>query len=107
METGTQISQGQDLVRILGTETAGQMAPETKTESAPAVQAPASSTQQTQAPVQTTEQPIAAKAVTAVGGATRIGSNANVYAGPAARKTARELGVELSQVKGSGNRVAY
>lgn len=104
VETGTQISQGQDLVRILGTETAGQMAPEAKTESAPAVQAPASSTQQTQAPVQATEQPIAAKAVTAVGGATRIGSNANVYAGPAARKTARELGVELSQVKGSGNR---
>ncbi|WP_407305012.1 2-oxo acid dehydrogenase subunit E2 [Acinetobacter sp.] len=101
VEMGQSVSQGLALVTIEGeVKAAAQAAPaakadiqqlEPKPEAAPAKLAPA---EQAQAPVAASGSDKLSKEQSA--------ANAKVYAGPAVRKLARELGVVLSQVKASG-----
>jgi len=96
VELGQSVSQGVALVTIEGqVKAATQAAPvakaEAKPEAAPAKSAPAV---QAQAPVTASGSDKLTKEQSA--------ANAKVYAGPAVRKLARELGVVLSQVKASG-----
>ncbi|NNH76836.1 pyruvate dehydrogenase complex dihydrolipoyllysine-residue acetyltransferase [Acinetobacter sp. ANC 5380] len=95
VELGQSVSQGVALVTIEGqvkATTQAAPAPTAKAEAAPAKSAPA---------VQVVQAPVAAS------GSDKLtkeqsAANAKVYAGPAVRKLARELGVVLSQVKASG-----
>ena len=97
VELGQSVSQGVALVTIEGeVKAAAQAAPapaakaEAKPEAAPAKSAPV----EAQAPVIASGSDKLTKEQSA--------ANAKVYAGPAVRKLARELGVVLSQVKASG-----
>jgi pyruvate dehydrogenase E2 component (dihydrolipoamide acetyltransferase) len=64
---------------------------------------PPKSTAQPQAAVQTPTQPVAQKAVTPNAPAIESTvNNSDVYAGPAVRQTARQLGVNLHNVKATG-----
>ncbi|NNG82114.1 2-oxo acid dehydrogenase subunit E2 [Acinetobacter sp. ANC 5378] len=96
VELGQSVSQGVALVTIEGkVKAAAQAVPvakaEAKPEAAPAKSAPVV---QAQAPVVASGSDKLTKEQSA--------ANAKVYAGPAVRKLARELGVVLSQVKASG-----
>lgn len=98
LQAGQQVSQGVLLATI---EAEGQApaAPAAKAESAPAPQ--------TAAPKAATPAPTQAVSAPASSGNDKLtkeqeAENAKVYAGPAVRKLARELGVVLSQVKTSG-----
>lgn len=95
LQAGQQVSQGVLLATI---EAEGQ-APAAKAESAPA---PQTAAPKAAAPAATQSAPVASTS-----GADKLtkeqeAENAKVYAGPAVRKLARELGVVLSQVKTSG-----
>lgn len=93
LQAGQQVSQGVLLATIEAEGQAPAAAPAAKAESAPA---------QAAAPAATQSEPVASTS-----GADKLtkeqeAENAKVYAGPAVRKLARELGVILSQVKTSG-----
>ena len=93
---GQNVSEGVALVTI---EAEGQAAPAPAAAKAEAVPAPKA------APAQAA--PSAVQAAPAVQGADKLSkeqnaANAKVYAGPAVRKLARELGVVLAEVKASG-----
>lgn len=99
LQAGQQVSQGVLLATIEAEGQAPAAAPAAKAESAPAPQAAAP---KAAAPAATQSAP-----VTSTSGADKLtkeqeAENAKVYAGPAVRKLARELGVVLSQVKTSG-----
>ncbi|AZB91790.1 2-oxo acid dehydrogenase subunit E2 [Acinetobacter pittii] len=99
LQAGQQVSQGVLLATIEAEGQAPAAAPAAKAESAPAPQAAAS---KAAAPAATQSAPVASTS-----GADKLtkeqeAENAKVYAGPAVRKLARELGVVLSQVKTSG-----
>ena len=105
VEMGQNVSEGIALVTI---EAEGQaaVAPAAKAEpaqAAPKITAPQA---EAKAPVAEVKASVAA-AKTAQNGADKLSkeqhaANANVYAGPAVRKLARELGVVLAEVKASG-----
>ncbi|HEC0040743.1 2-oxo acid dehydrogenase subunit E2 [Acinetobacter baumannii] len=95
LQAGQQVSQGVLLATI---EAEGQ-APAAKAEAAPAPQAAAP---KAAAPVATHSAPAASTSGTDKLTKEQEAENAKVYAGPAVRKLARELGVILSQVKTSG-----
>lgn len=95
LQAGQQVSQGVLLATIEAEGQAPAAAPAAKAEAAPAPQTAA-------APAATQSAPVASTS-----GADKLtkeqeAENAKVYAGPAVRKLARELGVILSQVKTSG-----
>jgi pyruvate dehydrogenase E2 component (dihydrolipoamide acetyltransferase) len=95
VEMGQSVSQGMALVTIEGqvkAATQAAPAPAAKAEAAPA--AKSAPVAQVQAPVVASGSDKLTKEQSA--------ANAKVYAGPAVRKLARELGVVLSQVKASG-----
>lgn len=99
LQAGQQVSQGVLLATIEAEGQAPAAAPAAKAESAPAPQAAAPKTA-SPAPTQAVSAP-------ASSGNDKLtkeqeAENAKVYAGPAVRKLARELGVVLSQVKTSG-----
>ncbi|MCU4556547.1 2-oxo acid dehydrogenase subunit E2 [Acinetobacter pittii] len=99
LQAGQQVSQGVLLATIEVEGQAPAAAPAAKAESAPAPQAAAP---KAAAPAATQSAPVASTS-----GADKLtkeqeAENAKVYAGPAVRKLARELGVVLSQVKTSG-----
>ncbi len=99
LQAGQQVSQGVLLATI---EAEGQ-APA----AAPAAKAEAASAPQAAAPKAATPAPTQAVSASASSGNDKLtkeqeAENAKVYAGPAVRKLARELGVVLSQVKTSG-----
>ncbi|MFW6744324.1 2-oxo acid dehydrogenase subunit E2 [Acinetobacter pittii] len=99
LQAGQQVSQGVLLATIEAEGQASAAAPAAKAESAPAPQAAAP---KAAAPAATQSAPVASTS-----GADKLtkeqeAENAKVYAGPAVRKLARELGVILSQVKTSG-----
>ncbi len=99
LQAGQQVSQGVLLATI---EAEGQ-APA----AAPAAKAEAASAPQAAAPKAATPAPTQAVSAPASSGNDKLtkeqeAENAKVYAGPAVRKLARELGVVLSQVKTSG-----
>ncbi len=89
---GDKVSEGDNIAK-LSVQSAGSPAA-----SAPTA-APSTSTASTPAP----SKPAAPAPVTSVDSASLVRSG-NVHAGPAVRKLARELGVDLGQVKGSGPR---
>lgn len=99
LQAGQQVSQGILLATIEAEGQAPAAAPAPKAEvAAPAAQA---SAPKAAAPAPTQSAPVAAS------GSDKLtkeqeAENAKVYAGPAVRKLARELGVVLSQVKTSG-----
>lgn len=99
LQAGQQVSQGVLLATIEAEGQAPAAAPAAKAEVAPAPQAAAP---KAAAPAPTQSAPVASTS-----GADKLtkeqeAENAKVYAGPAVRKLARELGVILSQVKTSG-----
>lgn len=99
LQAGQPVSQGVLLATIEAEGQAPAAAPAAKAESAPAPQAAAP---KAAAPAATQSAPVASTS-----GADKLtkeqeAENAKVYAGPAVRKLARELGVVLSQVKTSG-----
>ncbi|MDO7198245.1 2-oxo acid dehydrogenase subunit E2 [Acinetobacter pittii] len=99
LQAGQQVSQGVLLATIEAEGQAPAAAPAAKAESAPAPQAAA--------PIAATPAPTQAVSAPASSGNDKLtkeqeAENAKVYAGPAVRKLARELGVVLSQVKTSG-----
>lgn len=99
LQAGQQVSQGVLLATIEAEGQAPAAAPAAKAESAPAPQAAA--------PKAATSAPTQAVSAPASSGNDKLtkeqeAENAKVYAGPAVRKLARELGVVLSQVKTSG-----
>lgn len=99
LQAGQQVSQGVLLATIEAEGQAPAAAPAAKAESAPAPQAAA--------PKAATPTPTQAVSAPASSGNDKLtkeqeAENAKVYAGPAVRKLARELGVVLSQVKTSG-----
>ncbi|WP_227062517.1 2-oxo acid dehydrogenase subunit E2 [Acinetobacter pittii] len=99
LQAGQQVSQGVLLATIEAEGQAPAAAPAPKAESAPAPQAAA--------PKAATPAPTQAVSAPASSGNDKLtkeqeAENAKVYAGPAVRKLARELGVVLSQVKTSG-----
>lgn len=98
LQAGQQVSQGVLLATI---EAEGQApaAPVAKAEAAPAPQAAAP---KATAPAATQSAPVASTSGTDKLTKEQEAENAKVYAGPAVRKLARELGVILSQVKTSG-----
>jgi pyruvate dehydrogenase E2 component (dihydrolipoamide acetyltransferase) len=113
VEAGATVSEGDLLLRLRGaapaaaaepapTEKAAEPSPsrrEEKVDSQPAATSKVKDTgPATQEPVAPTPSPAAAP------GATVAPPERDVYAGPAVRKLARELGVELGQVSGSGPR---
>ncbi|KQE89385.1 2-oxo acid dehydrogenase subunit E2 [Acinetobacter lactucae] len=99
LQAGQQVSQGVLLATIEAEGQAPAAAPAAKAEVAPAPQAAAP---KAATPAQT--QAVAAPASSGNDKLTKEqeAENAKVYAGPAVRKLARELGVVLSQVKTSG-----
>lgn len=99
LQAGQQVSQGVLLATIEAEGQAPAVAPAAKAEAAPAPQAAAP---KAAAPAPT--QAVSAPASSGNDKLTREqeAENAKVYAGPAVRKLARELGVVLSQVKTSG-----
>lgn len=99
VQMGQNVSQGMALVSIEAKGQAAAVAQPAKVEAAPAVKAapapaaaPQAATSVEQAPVQSADK--LSKEQNA--------ANAKVYAGPAVRKLARELGVVLAEVKASG-----
>ncbi|QWZ61162.1 2-oxo acid dehydrogenase subunit E2 [Acinetobacter pittii] len=98
LQAGQQVSQGVLLATIEAEGQAPAAAPAAKAEVAPAPQAAA--------PKAATPAPTQAVSAPATGSdkltKEQEAENAKVYAGPAVRKLARELGVVLSQVKTSG-----
>lgn len=99
LQAGQQVSQGVLLATIEAEGQAPAAAPAAKAETAPAPQAAAPKAA-TPAPTQSVSAPTSS-------GNDKLtkeqeAENAKVYAGPAVRKLARELGVILSQVKTSG-----
>ncbi|RZH30146.1 biotin/lipoyl-binding protein [Acinetobacter pittii] len=99
LQAGQQVSQGVLLATIEAEGQAPAAAPATKAESAP--------TPQVAAPKAAAPAATQAVSVPASSGNDKLtkeqeAENAKVYAGPAVRKLARELGVVLSQVKTSG-----
>ncbi len=94
VEEGQQVSQGDVLLVLRGAAAAA--APESRSSPAPAAakSAPAPAAAQPSAPVAAapSDAPVSS------------GAGGNSYAGPAVRKLAREFGVPLAEVRGSGPR---
>ena len=93
LKVGDKVSQGSAILELLVSGSAPAPAKEEKPQSAPAAQAPSPQKASTPAP---------AAAAPAPAPAAETASDGDVYAGPAVRKLARELGVNLTQVKGTG-----
>lgn len=105
LQAGQQVSQGVLLATIEAEGQAPAAAPAAKAEAAPAPQAAAAP--KAAAPVATQSASAAPASAAPASGTDKLtkeqeAENAKVYAGPAVRKLARELGVILSQVKTSG-----
>ncbi|HEN9587653.1 TPA: 2-oxo acid dehydrogenase subunit E2 [Acinetobacter baumannii] len=101
LQAGQQVSQGVLLATIEAEGQAPAAAPAAKAE-AEAAPAPQAAAPKTAAPVATQSAPAAPASGTDKLTKEQEAENAKVYAGPAVRKLARELGVILSQVKTSG-----
>ncbi|PTV57080.1 2-oxo acid dehydrogenase subunit E2 [Acinetobacter seifertii] len=99
LQAGQQVSQGLLLATIEAEGQAPAAAPAAKAEAAPA---PQTAAPKATAPAATQSAPVVSTSGTDKLTKEQEAENAKVYAGPAVRKLARELGVILSQVKTSG-----
>jgi pyruvate dehydrogenase E2 component (dihydrolipoamide acetyltransferase) len=100
VKTGDAVSQGDKLLILKGAAAAGPASTSTSTSTPEPAAAPATSAAE---PVSTPNIQ-AAQAAPAPAEAAAGGERSGVYAGPAVRKLAREFGVALEQVSGSGPR---
>ena len=96
VQDGAVVGEGDPLVRLM-TQATGQAAAEQKPAPGKSAEPPAASTTKSQHA--SARLPVAAPQVAAV--ATAV-ADRKVHAGPAVRKQAREYGVQLAQVKGTG-----
>ncbi|MFT5482463.1 MAG: pyruvate dehydrogenase E2 component (dihydrolipoamide acetyltransferase) [Halieaceae bacterium] len=96
VKEGDQVSNGDPILRLLATGTA-EPAPVSAPASAAPAPAPASAVDGSSRSPRIVEMPASPASVAAT-------TDDTIYAGPAVRKTARELGVSLAQVTGSGPR---
>lgn len=97
---GQSVQQGMPILILSGVAGAKATQP---IQLAASVSTPAPSAPQPQSVVQTATQPIAPKAATpSTPLVESTANNSDVYAGPAVRQTARQLGVDLHNVKASG-----
>ncbi len=103
VEEGSSVTQGDPLMVVLASD-AGATAAETSTEVTAPVPEPMSAPapEPMAAPAAAPAEPVPAAAET-LSPSSRAGGG-DVYAGPAVRKLAREFGIELAQVTGSGPR---
>lgn len=104
--TGDSLAEGQQVATIVAADAAGSASAPAK-QKAPASESQASAEQAPEAAQPAAAQTAAAPqpaASRATGESKSSGKSASVYAGPAVRKLARELGVNLAEVQGSGPR---
>ncbi|MEZ2902597.1 2-oxo acid dehydrogenase subunit E2 [Acinetobacter terrestris] len=107
VEVGQSVSQGVALVTIEAEAKAAQAAPAAKAETQSESKPEAKTEPKPEAAPAKSASAEQAQALVAASGSDKLSkeqsaANAKVYAGPAVRKLARELGVVLSQVKASG-----
>lgn len=91
IKEGDKVSQGDVICQLEGSAPAAAAAPAPKAESAPAAAPAPAKTTSAGSPVTADNEVVAS-------------NSANVYAGPAVRKLARQLGADMSKVKASGPR---
>jgi len=102
VEVGLQVQEGDVLLSLIAKPSSGAtLAPSVSVDQAPS--AAASLAKAAQAPHET-PSPAQSGQATSAGQASVQPSGKNVYAGPAVRKTARQFGVELGLVKGTGRK---
>ena len=102
VEVGLQVQEGDVLLSLIAKPSSGPtLAPSVSVDQAPA--AVASLAKAAQAPHET-PSPAQSGQATSAGQASVQPSGKNVYAGPAVRKIARQFGVELGLVKGTGRK---
>ncbi len=100
---GDKVSEGDAILTLAVVSTTTTSETTTSGATADPVKAAASETTPASAPVSAPPKPVA-EAATAAGPQRGAGKVDEVYAGPSVRKLARQLGVDLSQVKPSGPR---
>ncbi len=100
---GDKVSEGDAILTLAVVSTTTTSETATSGATADPVKAAASETTPASAPVSAPPKPVA-EAATAAGPQRGAGKADEVYAGPSVRKLARQLGVDLSQVKPSGPR---
>lgn len=102
VEVGLQVQEGDVLLSLIAKPSSGPtLAPSVSVDQAPS--AAASLAKAAQAPHETSS-PAQSGEATSAGQASVQPSGKNVYAGPAVRKIARQFGVELGLVKGTGRK---
>jgi pyruvate dehydrogenase E2 component (dihydrolipoamide acetyltransferase) len=102
VEVGLQVQEGDVLLSLIAKPSSGPtLAPSVSVDQAPS--AAASLAKAAQAPHET-PSPAQSGQATSAGQASVQPSGKNVYAGPAVRKIARQFGVELGLVKGTGRK---
>lgn len=102
VEVGLQVQEGDVLLSLIAKPSSGAtLAPSVSVDQAPS--AAASLAKAAQAPHET-PSPAQSGQATSAGQASVQPSGKNVYAGPAVRKIARQFGVELGLVKGTGRK---
>ena len=102
VEVGLQVQEGDVLISLIAKPSSGAtLAPLVSVDQAPS--AAASLAKAAQAPHETSS-PAQSGQATSAGQASVQPSGKNVYAGPAVRKIARQFGVELGLVKGTGRK---
>ncbi|MEZ5491414.1 MAG: dihydrolipoyllysine-residue acetyltransferase [Gammaproteobacteria bacterium] len=99
VKVGDKVSKGAAILVLLAADTAP--AADAAMPDKPAGTAPAAAKQEAQA-VESRPEPRTTAAPAATTNDAAVSSGASIYAGPAVRKLARELGVDLGQVQGSG-----
>ena len=107
VKVGDKVSTGDAFAELDASDTTAQSATEKPVAEKPAVEQAVTAAAAAPAPapvVQAASQPVASKAPVAVAATAAGDSDDSVHAGPAVRKLARELGADLAQIKGSGNR---
>ncbi|QQD23511.1 dihydrolipoyllysine-residue acetyltransferase [Venatoribacter cucullus] len=113
VKVGDKVSTGDAFAELDASAAAAKPAEEKPAEEKPAEEkpaaAPAGKTAAETTPVTTpaapaTAQPVSSASAPAAADMASASSDDSVHAGPAVRKLARELGADLAQIKGSGNR---
>ncbi len=107
VKVGDKVSTGDAFAELDASAATAQSATEKLVAEKPAVEPAVTAIAAAPAPapvVQAASQPVASKAPVAVAATSAGDSDDSVHAGPAVRKLARELGADLAQIKGSGNR---
>ena len=103
IKVGDKVSEGALIIEVAGSGAAAAAAPAPAPQAAAPAPAPAPVQAAPAAPAPTAQTPVASGVAAAYGTINEEGF-AKAHAGPSTRKLARELGVDLSLVKGSGQK---